>query len=342
MDGKKTAIIGAIIAAAVIIGVVAVFASTSMSAEAPTQTLTVYSGRSEALVAPIIQKFEQDTGIKVEVRYGGTAPLALAIIEEGRNSPADVFFAQDAGALGALSKEGRLAKIPDQLLDKVDSYFRSEDGDWVGVTGRARVIDYNTQQVNSSELPESIWGLLEPKWKGKVGWSPANGSFQSFVTAMRVLEGDERTKQWLEGMIANEAVPFSGNTQIVEALGRGEISLGLVNNYYLHSFQATNPAFPVAHHYTKGDAGSMVNIAGVAIVDASSDKELAEKFVEYMLDETAQLYFSTNTYEIPLVEGMRVLGPQLPLDRIEKPDLKLADIDDLEGTLNLLRQVGAL
>jgi iron(III) transport system substrate-binding protein len=343
-SGSKYAIIGGIVAAAIIIGMVAAFsANLTTPADAETKTLTVYSGRSESLVKPIIDRFTQDTGVKVEVRYGDTAAMALAILEEGRNSPADVYFAQDAGALGALSKEGRLLTISSSLLDRVPAIYRSESGDWVGVTGRARVIDYNTQLVDKSELPDSIWGLTDPKWKGKIGWAPSNGSFQAFITAMRVLEGDERTKQWLQGMTANEPVVFSGNSPIVEAIGRGEIEVGLVNNYYLHRFQNVDPAFPVAHHYTKNDAGSMVNIAGLAIVDTTDDKALAEQFIDYMLSRDAQLYFSTETYEYPLLAGMKVLGPQLTLDQIDTPDgLRLNDLDDLEGTLNLIREVGAL
>src|SRR5690606_33057010 len=292
---------------------------------------------------PIIDKFSEETGVNVEVRYGDTAAMALAILEEGQNSPADIFFAQDAGALGALSKEGRLETISDSLLNRVDPIYRSQSGDWVGVTGRARVVDYNTQLVNKSDLPDSIWGFTDPKWKGKIGWSPPNGSFQSFITAMRVLEGEERTRQWLQGIMANDPVSFSGNSQIVEAIGRGEISVGFVNNYYLHRFQNADPAFPVAHHYTKNDAGSMVNIAGLGIIDTAEDRALAEQFIDYMLSSDAQLYFATETYEYPLRNGTKVLGPQLPLNEIDTPDdLNLADIDDLEGTLNLLRELGIL
>ncbi|MEP0825980.1 MAG: iron ABC transporter substrate-binding protein [Nitrososphaera sp.] len=343
-NGAKYAIIGGIVAAAIIIGVVAFFATPTLeSAQATTKTLTIYSGRSENLVQPIIDRFSEETGINVEVRYGDTAAMALAIIEEGQNSPADVFFAQDAGALGALSKEGRLVTISDSLLERVDPIYRSQSGDWVGVTGRARVVDYNTQLVNRSELPDSIWGFTDPKWKGKIGWSPPNGSFQSFITAMRVLEGEERTRQWLQGIIANDPVSFPGNSQIVEAIGRGEISVGFVNNYYLHRFQNADPAFPVAHHYTKNDAGSMVNIAGLGIIDTAEDRALAEQFIDYMLSSDAQLYFATETYEYPLLNGTKVLGPQLPLNEIDTPDdLNLADIDDLEGTLNLLRELGIL
>ncbi len=343
-NGAKYAIIGGIVAAAIIIGIVVAFATpTPESAQATTKTLTIYSGRSENLVQPIIDKFSEETGVNVEVRYGDTAAMALAIIEEGQNSPADIFFAQDAGALGALSKEGRLETISDSLLNRVDPIYRSQSGDWVGVTGRARVVDYNTQLVNKSDLPDSIWGFTDPKWKGKIGWSPPNGSFQSFITAMRVLEGEERTRQWLQGIMANDPVSFSGNSQIVEAIGRGEISVGFVNNYYLHRFQSADPAFPVAHHYTKNDAGSMVNIAGLGIIDTADDPALAEQFIDYMLSRDAQLYFATETYEYPLLNGTRALGPQLPLNEIDTPDdLNLADLDDLEGTLNLLRELGIL
>jgi iron(III) transport system substrate-binding protein len=342
-SGAKFAIIGGIVAVAIAIGAVAVFVSSDPGAQAPTETLTIYSGRSESLVKPIIDRFTQDTGINAEVRYGDTAAMALAIIEEGQNSPADLFFAQDAGALGALSKEGRLVTISDTILERVEPQYASESGDWVGVTGRARVVDYNIQLVDKAELPDSIWGLVEPQWRGKIGWAPSNGSFQSFITAMRVLEGDDRAREWLQGIMANEPVTFSGNSQIVEAIGRGEISVGLVNNYYLHRYQNADPAFPVAHHYTQNDAGSMINIAGLAIVDTADNEALAEQFIDYMLSRDAQLYFSTETYEYPLLNGTKVLGPQLTLDQISTPDdLKLADIDDLEGTLNLIREVGAL
>ena len=344
-SSSKFAIIGGIVAVAIVIGVVAVIASGSISgsAQATTETLTIYSGRSESLVQPIIDRFTEDTGINVEVRYGDTAEMALAIIEEGQNSPADLFFAQDAGALGALSKEGRLTTISNSLLERVDPTYRSESDDWVGVTGRARVVDYNVHLVDRADLPDSIWGFVEPQWRDQIGWAPSNGSFQSFITAMRVLEGDERTKEWLQGIMANEPAVYPNNSGIVQGLARGEASVGFVNNYYLHRFQNDDPAFPVAHHYTKNDAGSMVNIAGLAIVDTADNKALAEQFIDYMLSEDAQVYFSTQTYEYPLLSGMRVLGPQLTLDQLDTPDgLDLADIDDLEGTLNLLREVGAL
>lgn len=344
MESKsKFAIIAAVIAAIAIAGIIAfVAAPTSNSSPEEVQTLTIYSGRAENLVGPIVEKFEQETGIKTQVRYGSTAELALAIIEEGRNSPADVYFAQDAGALGALSKEGRLVDISTATLNKVDPAFRSDEGDWIGITGRARVVDYNTNLVSKSDLPDSIWGFLDPKWKGKIGWAPSNGSFQSFVTALRVLEGEDRARQWLQGIMANEPIVYSGNTPIVEALGRGEIHVGFVNNYYLQKFTVPNPSYPVDHHYTKGDAGSMINIAGAGIVDTSKNKALAERFIQYMLSDSAQSYYATETYEYPLAKGARVAGPQVPIGEITHPKIDLNKLDDLEGTLILLKDIRAL
>lgn len=348
-NNTKFAIIGGAVAAAIIAGVVGfVVTSGTGPVEEPVTTstepeiLTIYSGRSESLIGPIIEQFEQDTGIETEVRYGKTAGLALAILEEGQNSPADIYFAQDAGALGALSKEGRLLTIPTQILQGVDDAFKSPDGEWIGITGRARVVDYNTDLVDKSELPKSIWGFVEPEWKGKIGWAPPNGSFQSFVTALRVLEGEDRAREWLLGIMANEPVAYSGNTPTVEGIARGEVHVGFVNNYYLQRFLAEDPEFPVAHHYTNGDAGSMINVAGVGIVDTTQDQDLAEQFIEYMLSDKAQNFFATTTYEYPLAGNVEVVGPQSSLENINIPDIDLSDLDDLEGTLDLLRDINAI
>ncbi len=305
--------------------------------------LTIYSGRGEDLVGPIIQRFKDTTGINLEVRYAGTAELAATILEEGDRSPADLFFAQDAGALGALSKEGRLSPLSGELLDRVEPRFRSPKGEWIAVTGRARTVDYNLKLVEKSDLPDSIWGFTEPKWGGgKIGWAPTNGSFQSFVTAFRVLEGEVRAREWLVGILDNDPQVYPKNTPILAALGRGEIHVGFVNNYYLHQFQAQDPGFPVAHHYTKGDAGSLINIAGIGLLDSAKNPSLGERFLDYMLGRDAQLYFSTETYEYPLLKGINVVGPQKPILEIDTPEIDLSDLDDLKGTLDMLIEVGAL
>jgi iron(III) transport system substrate-binding protein len=304
--------------------------------------LVVYSGRDEKLVSEIIKRFETETGTKVQVRYGDTAELAAAILEEQKNSPADVFFAQDAGALGALQKANRTSALPEAVLTKVSDRFKSPTGQWVGVTGRVRTVDYNTDLVKPEELPQTIFDLTDPKWKGKIGWAPTNGSFQSFVTALRVSEGEEKAKQWLEAMKANEPKVYPKNVPIVEALARGEIALGLVNHYYLERFKKENPNAPVEHHFTN-DVGSLVNVAGVAILDSAKNREQAEKFVAFLLDNEAQTYFATQTMEYPLATGVAVASSNLKsLDQVPDSKVDLSNLNDLDATLQLLQSTGVL
>ena len=211
--------------------------------------LVVYSGRNENLVGPLLDLYGEQSGVDVEVRYGSTAEMAATILEEGRNSPADLFYGQDAGALGALARTGRCVELPSEITDLVDARFVSPDREWIGTSGRARVLVHNTETVSADELPATIFDLTDEQWRGRVGWAPTNGSFQSFVTAMRVNAGEEATRQWLEGMIANDVQAYPKNTPIVEATGKGEIDVGLVNHYYLFRFLAEDPGFAAANYY---------------------------------------------------------------------------------------------
>ena len=247
------------------------------AASAAGNKLVVYSGRSENLVAPLMERFKQDTGIDVEVRYGGTAELAATILEEGANSPADVFFAQDAGSLGALAQAGRLIALPDDVLNRVDARFRSPSGEWVGASGRARTLVYNTERVQESDLPQSAFDLTGAQWKDSIGWAPTNASFQSFVTAMRQLSGEDATRQWLEAMLANGVQSFDNNAAIVEAVGRGEILGGLVNHYYLFRFlEEQGEGFPARNYFfPDGGADALINIAGIGILDSSDNQALS-------------------------------------------------------------------
>lgn len=307
------------------------------------ESIVVYSGRNQELIGPLIQQFIADTGIDVQVRYGATSEMALAILEEGANSPADVFIAQDAGALGALAGEGRLVRLPGDILERVEPRFRADDGRWVGLSGRARTVVYNTDMLAPGDLPDSIWGYTAPEWKGRVGWAPTNGSFQAFVTALRVAEGEARAREWLEAMLANDAHAYENNSHIVAAVGAGEVAVGFVNHYYVLRAQAEAPDFPATNHFMReGDIGALVNVAGAGIVDTSQNKGLAQRFILYLLSSSAQAYFAQTTYEYPLVAGVPAVEGLPPLDALETPRFDLSDLADLEGTVRLLQEVGAL
>ena len=306
--------------------------------------LVIYSGRDENLVGPVIEQFEEETGIDAQVRYGDTAELAATIAEEGENSPADVFFAQDPGALGAVADAGAFAELPQETLDRVPEEFRSPEGLWVGTSGRARVVAYNTEALQEDELPPSIFGFTEPEWSGRIGWAPTNGSFQAFVTALRAIEGEDRAREWLEGIQANEPVVYPDNSTTLEGVASGEVEVGFVNHYYLYRALAEQGEdFGARNYYLEnGDPGALVIVAGAGILQTAENPEEAQRFVDYLLADQAQQFFADETYEYPMVEGIKTPEGLVPLSEIETPQVDLGDLDDLQGTLDLLRETGVL
>lgn len=307
------------------------------------QSLTVYSGRGESLVAPLVERFTAETGIDVAVRFGDTAQLAVLILEEGAVSPADVFWGQDAGALGALARAGRLQAIPEGLTAGLPGIYTGSSQTWVATSGRARVFAYAPGRV--AELPESVFDLTDPAWRGRVAWAPTNGSFQAFVTAMRVVHGEDATRAWLEGMIANDVSAYPNNTTQVEAIAAGEVDVGLVNNYYLLRFLANDPDYPVEQaFFADGDVGNLVNVAGAGILDTASELEAAERWLTFLLSEPAQAYFTNEVFEYPVTDAVAPNERLASLERLVEvsPDVDLDTLDDLDGTLDLLREVGLL
>ncbi|MDW7982996.1 MAG: iron ABC transporter substrate-binding protein [Thermomicrobium sp.] len=308
-------------------------------------TLTIYSGRSKSLIGPLLDRIGQELGLDVRVRYGDTAELATAILEEGPRSPADLFFGQDAGALGALAKEGRLIELPTELLDRVPERYRSKQGLWVGISGRVRTVVYNTERVRSDEIPTSIVDFAgNERWRERLGWAPTNGSFQAFVTALRRMRGDEAARRWLEGIKGLGTRPFPNNASIVQATIKGEIEAGFVNHYYLmrERAQAGRPLPAENHFYTNGDPGGLVNVAGIGILASSRARDLALRFADYLLSEPAQRYFSEQTFEYPLLDSVAAHPDLPPLASLNPPALDLSELDDLRGTLAMLQEVGLL
>ena len=307
-------------------------------------SLTIYSGRTEELVQPLLEQFSEETGINVRVRYGETAELAATILEEGDNSPADVFFAQDAGALGAIDAEGRLMPLEQAILDRVPAPFRADDGDWVGISGRSRVVVYNTERLAEADLPDNIEAFTDDEWNGRIGWVPTNGSFQSFVTAFRLIEGDDATKAWLEGIRANDPEEFPNNAAAVEGVARGDVDVAFVNHYYLYRFLAEQgDDFSARNHFLSGgDPGALVNVAGAGIIEGSDSVDDANRLLEFLLSQEAQAYFADETFEYPLASGVGSNVDLPPLSELQPPEIDLSALSDLQGTLELLRDTGVI
>ena len=304
--------------------------------------LVVYSGRNENLIGPLLKKFTEATGVKVSPKYGGSAELAAQLLEEGDKTPAGVFLSQDAGALGALQDAGLLEALPQAELDKVAPAFRSKAGQWVGVSGRSRVLVYNSEQVTAAQLPKSVFDLTGAAYKGQIGIAPTNASFQAFVTAMRITEGEDRTKQFLTDLKPNIKA-YDGNALVVDAVDKGEVRFGLVNHYYL--YEKADEAGGIDklkvrnHFFPTGDPGALVNVAGVATLKGKADERTA-KLISYLLGTEAQTYFAKETHEYPLVAGVPTQTGLPPLAGIENPDIDLSELDSLDATLKLLDEVG--
>ncbi len=332
-------------------GVLTACGGSSDDSASPTATngeggsIVVYSGRSESLVGPLFEQFTAETGITVEARYGDTAELAAQLLEEGDRTPAQVYFAQDAGALGAVAAEGLFAQLPAAVATTVPVNYRAEDGTWTGVTGRARVIAYDAQQVSADEVPDSIFDLTDPRWSGQVGIAPTNGSFQAFVTAMRVAQGDDVTRDWLQGLVDNDVQTFEKNGLILDAVDTGQVQLGLINHYYWYqkASEVGTDAMRAQLHFTApGDPGTLVNVAGVGVMANAAENSRAATFVEWLLSPATQQWFVENTYEYPLVPGVAAVDGVPPLDTLRGPDAPLAELADLPGTLTMLQDVGLL
>ncbi|MDN4480590.1 iron ABC transporter substrate-binding protein [Demequina muriae] len=319
--------------------------TSSDSAAVADDAFTLYAGRDQELIDPLIEQFESETGVSVDVRYAGSTELAALLLEEGDATPAGVFLAQDAGALGAVAKADMFATLPESITETVPAGFTSTDGSWVGVTGRARVVVYDSDQLSADEVPTTVAALTDEQWSSEVGIAPTNASFQSFVTALRVLEGEDVAQAWLEDMEANDVQIYAKNTPILEAANAGEIQLGLINHYYWYRMAAevgadnmrAQLAFPEA-----GDAGGIVNVTGAGLLSGAADDADALRFIEYLVSESAQQYFVDTTFEYPLIDGVAAPEGLPALETLTNPELDLSDLDSLGETTDLLVSVGLL
>ena len=309
--------------------------------------LNLYSGRGQALVGELIGFIDDRyPDLTIRPRYAGATDLVNRIREEGDNSPADVFYSVNAGALGALAAEGRTMTLPDRVLDPVSEAFRDPDGNWVGTSGRARSVPYNTERFSADEVPTDVYQFPElDRFDGAMGWTPAYGSFQAFITAMRILQGPEPTKAWINGMQESNASAYGDEFAITQAVADGEIGAGFANHYYTLRVLDARPDAPIDVAFTENDAGAIFNVAGAATVDTAADPELANDFVRHLLSAEAQEYFATTTFEYPMISGVEPVQPggtDLPtVDELNPPaELDLAQLAELGPTLELMREAG--
>ena len=300
--------------------------------------LTLYLGRGEGgLYENVLDAIQQrNPALELNIRRGPTAALANAIVAESRAGVrrANLFWAVDTGAIGLISNEGLARELPQDLTNQLQANFRYEK--WSPVTGRIRTLPYNTERLTAADVPDDVMAV--PDSGLSIGWAPAYASFQSFVTAMRLLEGEQATGEWLQKM-GKVARSYAGELGVVMAVERGEVEMGFANHYYTLRLKAGKPDATVDLAFTNNDAGCLVNASGIV---ALSEGDLPINFIRYLLTREVQSFLSSEAFEIPLVEG--VAPPQgLPdLATIQPPDINLTRLADLRPTLDLMRDVGVL
>ncbi|MGH9113908.1 MAG: extracellular solute-binding protein [Acidimicrobiales bacterium] len=304
--------------------------------------LVVYSGRTRNLIGPLLDDFADQSGISIEVRYGDSADLALLVDEEGDRTPADVFISQSPGAVGFLDAAGRLAQLSDELVAAVPEGDAAGDNGWVGLSGRVRTLVYNPELVDEADLPDSVLDLTGADYAGRVALAPTNGSFQDFVTVLRDQLGDDDAAAWLDGMAAGDPPTFGNNTAIVEAVGRGEVPMGLVNHYYAFRAKAEVPDMPVENHYfPDGDLGSTLLVTAASIIGDTDMPDEATQLVEFLLSPEAQRFFSEETFEYPLADGAEVNEMLPPFEEIAKTRVDLGELGGgLERTTAMIDESG--
>lgn len=304
--------------------------------------LTVYSGRSEEYIAPFFAEYEKQSGIKLNIRYGDSAELAAQILEEGSNSPADLFLSQDAGSLGAVSEAGLFIELGNDVAVDIPAQFVAANRTWVGVTGRARVLAYSPERV--STLPKSFADLTNPIYKNKVGIAPTNSSFQAFITALIENKGEDFTKKWLTDMKANGAKIYAKNSLIVEAIDKGEIDLGLVNHYYIWETSESlgRPVKAEVSYFTAGDFGNLINVSGAGVFAASKKQAAAAELINYLTSVAAQQKFVKDTHEYSLLPGAAAPEGVPALDQVGAPTIDLKSLVNIKRTQDLLIEVGLL
>ena len=307
--------------------------------------LTVYSGQHEQTTALLVARFEKQTGIAVSVRSGDEATLGDQVLQEGANSPADVFYAENTPVLETLREHGMLAAVPPSTLAAVPSRYDSAQGLWVAVSARASALVYDTRAVRASELPRSILELAEPRWKGKIGFAPSETDFQPLLSAVVKLAGTGAAERWLAGLQANARI-YPDNETVVNQVNNGESTAGPINSYYWYRLRVELGAgsmHSALHYYAAGDPGDLVDVSGAAILRTSSHTSAARAFLAFLVSPTGQETIAhSHSYEYPLRPGVSAAAGLPALSGLRPAALTPAELGDGSMALAMEQKLGLL
>lgn len=304
--------------------------------------IVVYNAQHEQLLEEIAPKFEKKTGIDVELRNGSDSELAAQLIQEGKASSADVFLTENTPAIAAVERAGLLAPLEAAATEPIPAQYRPTSGLWTGFVARSTVLVYNPSLVAEKDLPASILDLAKPEWAGKVSFSPTGADFQAIVAAVLHLEGEDATREWLEGLKANGTV-YDGNNVVLEAVNSGEIATGIEYHYYWYRNQAESGDHSddsALHFFGGGDPGAFISVSGAGVLKNAENADEAQQFVEYLTSEEGQQALADSyALEYPLNPAVELEPPVRPFGELQPPDVAVSDLDG-DKVVELLSDAG--
>jgi iron(III) transport system substrate-binding protein len=319
---------------------------TSTAVGARAADLVLYSAQHEQTVNTLVAGFEKATGNQVKVHSGDGPEVANQIIQEGANSPADIFFTENSPEIAVLDEKGLLAKVDPTTLAQIPAKYNAPDGSWVGVLARENVLAYNMGMISESQLPKSLMDLADPAWKGKVAIAPSDNDFLPLVGAVLVTKGHDATLAWLKGLKVNAQI-FDDDEGVVAAVNRGAVAAGVINNYYWARLQAELGAAKMhsaIYHFGGGDIGGLINISAASVLKTSKDPKDAQRFLAYLVAADTQRILADNTvvFEYPLHPDVAPNPVLKPFDELQSPDVSVAQLGDDSRVVDLLIEAGLL
>ncbi len=272
--------------------------------------VNVYSARQEALILPLLERFEAETGIEVNLVTGKADALLKRLETEGRSTPADVFITTDAGRLQRARDAGVLQPVDSAVLrERIPARLRDRDGYWFGLSQRARVIFYNKDKVDPGQL-STYEALVESRWKGRICIRSSGNIYnQSLVASMIESHGVERTEAWARGLVANFArKPAGGDTDQLRAAAAGLCDIAIANTYYFGRLVNSDKpkdqevASKLGVFWPNQDGrGAHVNVSGGGITKHASHPEAARSLLEFLTGDEAQAWYAEVNNEYPVV-----------------------------------------
>lgn len=266
------------------------------------EEVIVYSARIEQLIKPLFDAFTRETGIPVKFTTDKEGALLARLIAEGKKTPADVLITTDAGNLWEAARQGLLKPVTSSILTaNIPEHLRDPQGQWFGLTVRARTIVYNTRKVKPDEL-STYEDLADPKWKQRLCLRTSKKVYNQSLVAMMIAEhGEAETERIVKGWVANLATdPLPDDTRAMEFVAAGRCDVTLVNTYYFGRLMDSNPALPLAIFWpNQNTSGVHVNISGAGVIRHSKNEQAAIRLLEYLSSEQAQHFFAELNMEYP-------------------------------------------